>query len=248
MKNLRFIFAPLFRVWFYIAVFIAIVLLFPFIFISSLSPKTYKRFFYYARIWARLVLFLCGYRTSVKWHEKPKADGQYIICANHTSMLDIMLTFAIFPFPFLFIGKAELAKLPIFGYFYRRTNILVDRSSLASRRKSFDAAGEKLKEGLGVCIYPEGMAPRADITLAPFKSGAFRLAADNQITIIPATFYDCKRLLPYDIFRGKPGKLKVEVHPFLVPGQGDKKAVANTLKEDCYQLILQTLQDPPKSL
>jgi len=247
VKNLRFIFAPLFRVWFYIAVFIAIVILGPFIFFSSLSPKTFKTFFFFARIWGKLVLFLCGYRVSVDWHEKPKADGQYIICANHTSMLDIMLTFAIFPFPFLFIGKAELAKLPIFGYFYRRTNILVDRSSLASRRKSFDAAGEKLKEGLGICIYPEGMAPRADVLLAPFKTGAFRLAADNQVTIIPATFFDCKRLLPYDIFRGKPGKLRVEVHPFLVPSGGDKKAETNSLKEQCYQLILQALQRGPKA-
>jgi len=248
VKNLRFLFAPLFRVWFYLAVFIATVLLFPFLFFSSLNAKTYKKFFYYARIWAKLVLFLCGYRTSVKWHEKPKAAGQYIICANHTSMLDIMLTFAIFPFPFLFIGKAELSKLPIFGYFYRRTNILVDRSSLASRKKSFDAAGVKLKEGLGVCIYPEGMAPRADVLLAPFKSGAFRLAAANNITIIPATFCDCKRLLPYDIFRGKPGKLRVEVHPFLVPEEGNEKVVANSLRERCYQLILQSLQDSPKSL
>ena len=247
MKNLRFIFAPIFRVWFYIAVFIAIVVLFPFIFFSSISPKTFKSFFFFARIWGKLVLFLCGYHVSVDWHEKPKADGQYIICTNHTSMLDIMLTFAIFPFPFLFIGKAELTKLPIFGYFYRRTNILVDRSSLASRRKSFDAAGEKLKEGLGVCIYPEGMAPRADVLLAPFKTGAFRLAADNQITIIPATFFDCKRLLPYDIFRGKPGKLRVEVHPFLVPSGGDKKAEVNSLKEQCYQLISQTLQRGPKA-
>ncbi len=247
MENLRFIFAPIFRVWFYVAVFIAIVLLFPFIFTTSLSPKNYKSFFYFARIWAKLVLFLCGYRIAVKWHEKPKNDGQYIICTNHTSMLDIMLTYAIFPFPFLFIGKAELSKLPIFGYFYRRTNILVDRSSLSSRRKSFDAAGEKLKEGLGVCIYPEGMAPRADVLLAPFKTGAFRLAADNQVTIIPATFFDCKRLLPYDIFRGKPGKLRVEVHPFLVPTSGDKKAEANSLKEQCYQLISQTLQRGPKA-
>lgn len=242
MKNLRYIFAPIFRVWFYIAVFIAIVVLFPFIFASSLSPKTYRRFFYYERIWAKLVLLLCGYRVTVQWHEKPKPDGQYIICANHTSMLDIMLTLAVFPFPFLFIGKAELAKLPIFGYFYKRTNILVDRSSMASRKKTFEVAGLKLEEGLGMCIYPEGMAPREEVMLAPFKSGAFRLAADKQVTIIPATFYDCKRLLPYDMFRGKPGKLRVEVHPFLVPSSENKKEESERLKEACYQLILQPLQ------
>jgi 1-acyl-sn-glycerol-3-phosphate acyltransferase len=242
VENLRFIFAPIFRVWFYVAVFIAIVALLPFLVYSSLDPKRYKQFFYFERVWAKLVLFLCGFWLSVKWHEKPKENGQYIICANHSSMLDIMVTLAVFPFPFMFIGKAELSKLPIFGFFYSRTNILVDRSSMTSRRKSFEVAGVRLREGRGMCIYPEGMAPRAEITLAPFKLGAFRLAADNQVTIIPATLFDCKKRLPYDMFRGKPGRLRVEVHPFLVPQEGDKKAEGERLKKACYNLISQSLE------
>lgn len=182
-----------------------------------------------------------GYRIKVNWEQKPERDGQYIICANHTSMLDIMLTLAIFPVPYLFIGKKELSKLPIFGYFYKKTNILVDRSSLKSRKMTYQLAGEKLDEGLGVCIYPEGMAPRADILLAPFKSGAFRLSASKGVTIIPATFYDCKRLLPYDNFRGKPGVLRVDVHPFLEPKE-DSSEEADRLKSECYRIILQSLQ------
>jgi 1-acyl-sn-glycerol-3-phosphate acyltransferase len=78
--------------------------------------------------------------------------------------------------------------------------------------------------------------------LAPFKSGAFRLAADNQVTIIPVTLFDCKTRFPYDMFRGKPGKLRVEVHPFLVPQEGEKKPEAERLNEACYALILQSLQ------
>jgi 1-acyl-sn-glycerol-3-phosphate acyltransferase len=241
VNNLRYIFAPLFRVWFYLAVFIAIVVLFPFIFITSLSPKYYHQFFYYERIWAKLVLFLCGYRVKVTWAQQPNPKGQYIICTNHTSMIDIMLTLAVFPSPFLFIGKKELTKLPIFGYFYKRTNILVDRSSLRSRKATFHAAEERLDEGLGVCIYPEGLAPREEITLAPFKLGAFRLSAQKGITIIPATFLDSKRLLPYDNFRGKPGTLRVEVHAFLNPKAQDNNE-ALRLRDECFQLILQPLE------
>lgn len=243
---MRYILAPIYRVWFYIAVFIAIVAVFPFILFYSTSPKYYLRFFYWERIWARIVLFLMGYRVKVNWAERPDPQGQYIICANHTSMIDIMLTLAVFPFPFLFIGKKELDKLPIFGYFYRRTNILVDRSSLSSRKLTYQLAGEKLEEGLGVCIYPEGMAPREDVQLAPFKSGAFRLSATKGVSIIPASFHDSKRLLPYDPFRAKPGVLRVDVHPFLVPKE-DSALEAERLKTDCYRIILQSLQEKSSS-
>lgn len=241
----RYILAPLYRVWFYVAVFIAIMCVLPFILYTSASPKRYRQFFYFERIWAKIVLFLCGYWVSVQWHERPDLDKQYIICTNHTSMIDIMLTLAVFPFPFLFIGKKELDKLPIFGYFYRRTNILVDRSSLSSRRKTFETAGEKLDEGLSMCIYPEGMAPREEITLAKFKSGAFRLAVDKQIPIIPAAFYDCKRRMPYDNFRAKPGRLRVEVFPFLHP-QGHDADEVKRLTDQCYNVLLQSLEKDQK--
>ncbi len=238
---MRYIFAPLFRVWFYIANFIAIVILFPFIFITSLSPKTYLQFFYFERLWAKMVLVLCGFRWKVNWMEKPDPRGQYLICPNHTSMLDIMLTLAVFPMPYLFIGKKELTKLPLFGYFYKRTNILVDRSSYSSKKLTFELAGAKVDEGMGLCIYPEGLAPREEVTLAPFKTGAFRLSASRNIPIIPAAFHDCKRLLPYDNFRGGPGLLKVDVLPFLRP-EGESPEEVERLKDRCYDDILRSLQ------
>lgn len=189
-----------------------------------------------------MVLFLCGFVPKVEWlGERPKKNDQYIICANHTSMVDIMLTLAVFPNRFLFIGKKELASLPLFGYFYKRTNILVDRSSLSSRKDVFNKAGEKLSEGLGMCIYPEGGAPREEITLAPFKMGAFRLAAEKNVPIIPATYLDCKAKFPFNFFKGYPGRLRVVVHPVLKPRENNP-AEAERLKEECYRLILQPLQ------
>lgn len=189
-----------------------------------------------------MVLFLCGFVPKVEWlGERPDKNGQYIICTNHTSMVDIMLTLAVFPNPFLFIGKKELASMPLFGYFYKRTNILVDRSSLSSRKQVFQKSADKLDEGLGLCIYPEGLAPREEITLAPFKMGAFRLAASKGVTIIPATYLDCKTKFPFNFFKGYPGRLRVVVHPFLKPRENNP-AEAERLKEECYRLILQPLQ------
>ena len=241
MKIIRSFLGLLFNGWFYVSNFIVIVALFPFIFFTSLSPKGYRYFFVFERIWAKGVLLLCGYRVKVQWHEKPDKNKQYIVCPNHTSMIDIMLTLAVFPNRYLFIGKKELSKMPLLGYFYKRTNILVDRSSMSSRKQVFVEAGQKLKEGEGLCIFPEGLAPREEILLAPFKMGAFKLSAQSGVPIIPATYLDCKRLLPFNIFRGGPGTLRVIVHPFLNPKE-DSSAEAERLKSECYQVILQPLQ------
>lgn len=242
VKVLGSIFGFLFHLWFYFSNLIAILVLLPFMFGFSLSPKGYRYFFTIERLWAWIVLLLCGYWPVVEWQERPKQKGQYIICPNHTSMVDIMLTLAVFPNRFLFIGKAELAKMPLFGYFYKRTNLLVDRSSLRSRKMVFEAAATKLREGEGLCIYPEGMTPREDILLAPFKAGAFKLADELNIPIIPVTFYDCKKRLPFRWNAGQPGPLRVKVHPFLRRQDFNPPHRAEQMKARCFQIILQTLQ------
>ena len=79
--------------------------------------------------------------------------------ANHTSMLDIMLMFYSTKNPFVFVGKKELGKIPLFGYIYKRTCILVDRGNAKSRVEAFRRAEIRLNEGLSVCIFPEGGVP-----------------------------------------------------------------------------------------
>ncbi|MCC5916564.1 MAG: 1-acyl-sn-glycerol-3-phosphate acyltransferase [Cryomorphaceae bacterium] len=163
----------------------------------------------------------------------------YIIVANHTSMLDIMMTYVTIPNVFMFIGKKELERLPIFGYFYKRTNILVDRKSLASRRDVFFEARSRLRENLGLCIYPEGGVPTdSNIDLWPFKIGAFRLAVEEGVDILPITFPDTKRHQPYHITQGGyPGRVRAIIHPPIsVVGKNEKD-----LRDETRDLILKTL-------
>lgn len=241
MNSLLKPFVFLWRVWFYVAIVIAILSLFPFIFITSLRPGWYRSFFSFARLWAWIVLLLSGFWPKVNWHEKPDPKKQYIIAPNHTSMIDIMLTLAIFPNCFLFIGKKELAKMPLFGYFYKRTNLLVDRSSMRSRMQVFERAAEKIDEGYGLCIFPEGMVPKDEtVVLGNFKNGAFKLAAEKKLPIIPVTYKDCKKHMPFSWTRGYPGVLRVEVHPFLNVQQ-KKTLSAQELKVQCYDVIFGTL-------
>lgn len=224
------------RVWFYVAIFIAIVLLAPFILITSQKQRWYPLFFKFARLWAWIVLLLSGFWPKVNWLQKPDKDEVYIICPNHTSMIDIMMTLALFPNCFVFIGKKELAKLPLFGYFYKRTNILVDRGSIRSRQMVFEKGGEKLDEGIGLCVFPEGGVPEEEVFLANFKVGAFRLSVEKEVSIIPVSYPDNKRRLPFDFSKGAPGVLRAVVHPFLHPRAKGSDEIER-LKRECRGLI-----------
>jgi len=131
-------------------------------------------------------------------------------------MTDIMLMLAVSRNPFVFVGKKELVKIPIFGFFYKRTCILVDRSSSKSRFEVFKRAQMRLNQGLSICIFPEGGVPEdLSILLDEFKDGAFRLAIEHQIPIVPMTFPDNKKRFSFKFFSGYPGLMRAKVHHFV---------------------------------
>ncbi len=211
----KYIFWLLYRIWFYIVVAIPIIVLFPLLVISILKESWYPYFFKLARIWARLILIGMGFKTKIERDQTTDINKSYMFTANHTSMTDIMLMLVAVKNPFVFVGKAELAKIPLLGFFYKRTSILVDRSSAKSRQAVFLRAQKRLKQGLSICIFPEGMVPEEDVDLAEFKDGAFRLAINHQIPIVPLTFADNKKRFSYTFFSGSPGKMRVKMHRFI---------------------------------
>ncbi len=215
MKFFKNIFILFWRVWFYCWVLFTIIPVIPVLLIVISKEEWYPYFFKIARIWAKTILFVMGFRLEVEEEQKINPKKSYIFTPNHTSMIDIMVMLAITKNPFVFIGKSELAKIPIFGFFYKRTNILVDRSNPRSRKKAFDEANKRLKNGISICVFPEGMVPDEKIVLSEFKSGAFRLAIEHKVPIVPITFYDCKKRFSYTFFSGGPGKLRVKIHKFI---------------------------------
>ncbi len=214
MKLIRNILLLLYRIWFYILMAIPIVLMFPLLLISILRERWYPFFFQLARVWAAIILFGMGLIPIIKRETTYKRGESYMFVANHTSMTDIMLMLYVVKNPFVFVGKKELAKIPVFGFFYKRTCILVDRRDAKSRLEVFKSAQRKLDQGLSVCIFPEGGVPDdRSLLLDEFKDGAFRLAIEHKIPIAPLTFYDNKKRFSYDIFsEGGPGTLRVKAH------------------------------------
>lgn len=172
-------------------------------------------------------------------------DKSYMLVANHTSMLDIMLMLYVSKNPFVFVGKQELAKIPIFGFFYKRVCILVDRGNRKSRTAVYRSVRQRLEKGLSICIFPEAGVPEEDIILDEFKDGAFRMAIAHNIPIVPMTFLDCKKRLPWSFFSGGPGKLRVVVHRFVETGVLGTEDT-NTIKRETKQMLLKTLMGDQK--
>lgn len=161
--------------------------------------------------------------------------------ANHTSMTDIMLMLVAVKNPFVFVGKKELAKIPLFGFFYKRTCILVDRSSAKSRQAVFLQAQRRLKTGLSICIFPEGGVPDEAILLDDFKDGALRLAINHSIPIVPLTFADNKKRFSYTFFSGGPGKMRAKIHRFL-PTKGLTVEDTKPLNAQAWDVIFKQLK------
>ncbi len=245
MRILKVIFWVLWRIWFYVLLGLPIIIMLPFLLISILKEKWYPYFFVMARIWAKVILLGMGFYYKVEREEELEPGKSYMLVSNHTSMTDIMLMLALVRNPFVFVGKKELSKIPLFGFFYKRTCILVDRNSSKSRMEVFQRAQKRLSQGLSICIFPEGGVPDDEsILLDEFKDGAFRLALEHQIPIVPITFADNKERFSYTFLSGSPGLMRAKIHDFIETkgkNASDKKEIRE-VRDQVKAIIFKQLQ------
>lgn len=234
----------LWRIWFYILMVVPILLMLPFLLLFTSAEKFYPQFFICARIWAKVIIYGMGCYPKVRNGDQLEKGKSYMFVANHASMLDIMLMLSVIKHPFIFVGKKELAKIPLFGFFYRRTCILVDRNCQKSRQGVVGEAQRRLNQGNSICIFPEGgVSDDPNLLLDTFKDGAFRLAIDHQIPIVPLSFHDTGKRFSYKFFSGGPGKLRVRIHSF-ISTKGKKQADRREIKAKTRKVILQELEHP----
>ncbi len=212
MEWIKKLFQILWRIWFLLVTAIVVILISPLLVYTLVFDKILL--FNKIKRWAAsVILFLSGFHCQTEFPENFDTSKQYMIIANHISALDIFTMIKIFKLPFIFIGKEELSKLPIFGYFYKKTNVTVDRSSPQSKKDVYNQVQKFIKKGLSVVIYPEGKIPDEDILLHPFKNGAFRIAIEHKLPILPVILYDHKRKFPYRWTGGSPGKVRIKILP-----------------------------------
>ncbi len=246
MSFLLNIFRIFWRLWFYGVFLVTIIIIFPVLLVVTSSHSLYPVFFKIARAWGKTIMFLMGFVPKFEYEQQIEHGKSYMLIANHTSMIDIMLMLSVTKNPFVFVGKKELAKIPVFGFFYKRTCILVDRSSPKSRKEVYYRAQKSLNDGVSICIFPEGKVPDDEsIVLDEFQNGAFGLAIEHQIPIVPISFYDCKKRFSYTFFSGSPGALRAKIHTFVETKSlklTDRLLLKKRLHEFLYQDLLADLK------
>ncbi len=188
-----------------------------------------------------------GCIPKISWGENLERGKSYMLIANHTSMLDIMLMLWVSKNPFVFVGKKELMNIPVFGFFYKRVCILVDRGDSKSRMAVYRKAQRRLNQGLSICIFPEGGVPPEEIVLDTFKDGAFKMAIAHKIPIVPMIFLDNKKRFSYTLFSGGPGTVRVKVKPFVMT-ESILENQKGELKEKIRTLIMKELEEDASSV
>jgi len=245
VKQLSFIARRIWCGWFFLTGFIFFLPLYP-IFLILLSRESWFPYaFRLKKVWAHWIIFTTGIVYKITYEEKPEKGQAYVICPNHSSYLDIVLTNIAFPNYFHFMGKAELKNVPLFNIFFRKMNISVDRSSRTDSLKAFKRANKDIAKGIGIAIFPEATIPAISPELGAFKSGAFRLAIQNQIPVVPITFLDNWRIFPdsgKNRFLVCPGLARIIVHK-PIPTVGMTDADVSALKQQVYTIIETTLMN-----
>lgn len=236
MKLIKDIFGRIWALW----GIISFVITFLIVFIPSMltylvpDPKGSVVFIKIARLWMNVWLTLVGCPVTLKGKNNFAKGTPYIVTCNHNSLMDVPLTSPYIPGANKTIAKKSFAKIPLFGWFYSKGSVLVDRNSDASRRKSFEDMKQVLKQGIHMCIYPEGTRNRTNEPLKKFYDGAFKLAVETKTAIIPTLIFNTKKTLPPNKpFYFLPHKL--EMH-FLEPVVPDNNTVEQ-LKEKVFVIM-----------
>ena len=231
--------------WFYLLAVIPVPFLFPFLAIALIFPKGYSFVFWVARnIWAPIILCGSGFYTKIRYTKPLPKGTSYVLVANHTSYIDPFVMLRVSKNPFVFVGKKELVKIPIFGYLYKRAAIMVNRSDKKSRWEVYGRAEKKLALGYSICIFPEVSYEDDTVFLNPFKRGAFKIAIDHQLPVVPMVFYDCKRKHPWHPNFGYPGELRVQTYAEIYPPQS--KEEIEIFQAEVRDVVEKGLQEDPK--
>ena len=215
MKYLLFPFRLIWRIWFYFLIIVSVLIMVPFLLVLLSDEKYYATFWKLMRAWSFYLIYGMGFRLKIDKEQETDPDKSYVFIANHASLLDPWIMIAMNKNPLLFVGKKELVKLPIFGFFYKKAVVMVDRSNPKSRKEVYARIKKRLDKGLSIAIFPEGLVPTEDVVLAPFTNGAFSLAIQYQMPIVTQVYYDAKRLFSWDFFKGGPGVFRTKQCTFI---------------------------------
>ncbi len=181
------------------------------IFSTLVNPEWASRVF--ASTWGRVLAWLTPVRVTVDGAENARREQSYVVASNHQSQYDILLIYGWLKLDLKWVMKKELRKIPGIGIGCEKAgHIFVDRRDPKQARKAIGEALDCLTRGVGILFFPEGTRS-LDGRLLPFKKGAFRLAIDQGLPLLPVTLVGTRNVLPAKSLRLFPGPIRMVIHP-----------------------------------
>lgn len=194
-------------------------------------------------LWADIWFFLTGIRHRNIYEQAVDKKQQYIFVANHISYLDAAIIVKAIRQPVRPLGKIEMAKVPVFGFIYRKVIVMVDRSSAENRAKSVRRLKAVLRSGISIFFFPEGTFNLTNASLKEFYDGAFRIAIETKTPIKPILFLDSyDRMHHRHLFTLNPGKNRA-VYLEEIPVRGLTLGDVNKLKQKVFNLMDKKLRE-----
>jgi 1-acyl-sn-glycerol-3-phosphate acyltransferase len=165
-----------------------------------------------ARLWARGMLRVSGAHVRLIGVERVDWTRPVVVVANHQSWFDVFALGAHLPGRARFVGKEELGRIPVFGTAWKACgHVSVNRGDRAAAVDSLNRAGQRVRDdALAVIVFPEGTRS-PDGRLQPFKKGAFVLAIQTGVPIVPVGISGSRAVMAKGSFRIRPGEIRVRV-------------------------------------
>lgn len=196
--------------------------------------------YYPPMIWARCFCLLLFIRTEVRGRDNIDPRTSYVFVANHQGAFDIFLIYGYLEHNFKWMMKRSLFKIPFVGAACKSAgHIMVDRSSPTAIKNTMQHAQKTLQGGMSLVVFPEGTRCK-DGRLQRFKRGAFLLAEEFSLPVVPLTIDGAFSLLPKGGINVHPGKVTLTIHKSITPPAEGKYDIEQLMR-DSYNSIASAL-------
>ena len=197
---------------------------------------------YPPRLWARIILWLLFIPVKVEGRERLDPKESYVFVANHQGAFDIFLIYGYLNRNFKWMMKYQLRRIPLIGYTCEKAHhIFVDKRGPKKIKASYDAARATLQGGTSVTLFPEGSRTYTG-HMGYFKRGAFALADELQLPVVPLTINGSFNIMPRmrDMKFIHWHRLSLTMHQPIYPvGQGPDNIEA--IKNQAYDSVMSAL-------
>lgn len=163
--------------------------------------------------WCQLLARMVPVKVKITGLEHITPNQSYVVVANHISQFDIPVIYGYCGLDLRWVMKAEIRWIPFVAMACRAIgHIFINRSDPEQARQAINTAVSRLKPGTGVLFFPEGTRSRSG-QLLPFKKGAFRVAVDQSLPLLPMTVIGTREIMAADSIQLYPGEVELVIHP-----------------------------------